>query len=187
LKDLAAGSPQQEAHRAEGSPLAAYLGCTYANVRTEITPCTAANRGSRGSCCRRMLSPAFPVSSHRSQRLAVPGLPPVPRRAAPAWRADRRSTGRWALNDVGKAMKQSYVRQGPAIMFNQNGTDAEKAINRWWKQHHGLDAARLINGNGRSPCGKSPPVPSSRHRRLAACCPAHPGTSQSFGAIFFDR
>src|ERR1700752_2586835 len=28
-----------------------------------------------------------------------------------------------ALNDVGKAMKQSYVRQGPAIMFNQNGTD----------------------------------------------------------------
>ena len=28
-----------------------------------------------------------------------------------------------ALNDVGKAMKQSYVRQGPAIMFTQNGTD----------------------------------------------------------------
>lgn len=28
-----------------------------------------------------------------------------------------------ALDDVGKAMKQSYVRQGPAIMFNQNGTD----------------------------------------------------------------
>lgn len=28
-----------------------------------------------------------------------------------------------AINDVGKAMKQSYVRQGPAIMFNQNGTD----------------------------------------------------------------
>ena len=28
-----------------------------------------------------------------------------------------------ALNDVGKAMKQSYVRQGPAIMFNRNGTD----------------------------------------------------------------
>jgi UbiD family decarboxylase len=28
-----------------------------------------------------------------------------------------------ALNDVGKAMKQSYVRQGPAIMFNQNGTN----------------------------------------------------------------
>jgi UbiD family decarboxylase len=28
-----------------------------------------------------------------------------------------------ALNDVGKAMKQSYVRQGPAIMFNQNGAD----------------------------------------------------------------
>ena len=28
-----------------------------------------------------------------------------------------------ALNDVGKAMKQSYVRQGPAIMFNKNGTD----------------------------------------------------------------
>jgi hypothetical protein len=28
-----------------------------------------------------------------------------------------------ALNDVGKAMKQSYVRQGPAIMFNQSGTD----------------------------------------------------------------
>ena len=28
-----------------------------------------------------------------------------------------------ALNDVGKAMKQSYVRQGPALMFNQNGTD----------------------------------------------------------------
>jgi 2,5-furandicarboxylate decarboxylase 1 len=27
------------------------------------------------------------------------------------------------LSDVGKAMKQSYVRQGPAIMFNQNGTD----------------------------------------------------------------
>jgi 4-hydroxy-3-polyprenylbenzoate decarboxylase/2,5-furandicarboxylate decarboxylase 1 len=24
-----------------------------------------------------------------------------------------------ALNDVGKAMKQSYVRQGPAIMLNQ--------------------------------------------------------------------
>jgi 2,5-furandicarboxylate decarboxylase 1 len=28
-----------------------------------------------------------------------------------------------ALNDVGKAMKQSYVRQGPAIMFTRNGTD----------------------------------------------------------------
>ncbi len=28
-----------------------------------------------------------------------------------------------ALNDVGKAMKHSYVRQGPAIMFNRNGTD----------------------------------------------------------------
>jgi 4-hydroxy-3-polyprenylbenzoate decarboxylase/2,5-furandicarboxylate decarboxylase 1 len=28
-----------------------------------------------------------------------------------------------ALNDVGKAMKQSYVRQGPAIMFKENGTD----------------------------------------------------------------
>src|SRR5262249_34528370 len=28
-----------------------------------------------------------------------------------------------ALADVGKAMKQSYVRQGPALMFNQNGTD----------------------------------------------------------------
>src|SRR6202012_1390769 len=28
-----------------------------------------------------------------------------------------------ALNDVGKAMKQSYVRNGPAIMFNNNGTE----------------------------------------------------------------
>ena len=28
-----------------------------------------------------------------------------------------------ALNDVGKEMKQNYVRQGPALMFNQNGTD----------------------------------------------------------------
>jgi UbiD family decarboxylase len=28
-----------------------------------------------------------------------------------------------ALNDVGKALKQSYARQGPAMMFNQNGTD----------------------------------------------------------------
>jgi 2,5-furandicarboxylate decarboxylase 1 len=28
-----------------------------------------------------------------------------------------------ALNDVGKALKQSYVQQGPAMMFNQNGTD----------------------------------------------------------------
>ena len=28
-----------------------------------------------------------------------------------------------ALNDVGKAMKQAYVRGGPAIMFNDNGTD----------------------------------------------------------------
>ena len=27
------------------------------------------------------------------------------------------------LNDVGKAMKQAYVRNGPAIMFNNNGTD----------------------------------------------------------------
>jgi 2,5-furandicarboxylate decarboxylase 1 len=27
------------------------------------------------------------------------------------------------LNDVGKAMKQSYVRQGPAIMFTKNGTE----------------------------------------------------------------
>lgn len=26
------------------------------------------------------------------------------------------------LNDVGKAMKQSYARQGPALRFNQNGT-----------------------------------------------------------------
>ena len=28
-----------------------------------------------------------------------------------------------ALNDVGKAMKQSYARQGPALMFKDNGTD----------------------------------------------------------------
>src|SRR3954451_8496440 len=28
-----------------------------------------------------------------------------------------------ALTDVGKAMKQSYRRQGPGIVFNQNGTD----------------------------------------------------------------
>src|SRR3984885_3850238 len=28
-----------------------------------------------------------------------------------------------ALNDVGKAMKQAYVRNGPALMFNNNGTD----------------------------------------------------------------
>ena len=28
-----------------------------------------------------------------------------------------------ALDDVGKALKQSYVRQGPAMMFNRNGTD----------------------------------------------------------------
>jgi 4-hydroxy-3-polyprenylbenzoate decarboxylase/2,5-furandicarboxylate decarboxylase 1 len=28
-----------------------------------------------------------------------------------------------ALNDVGKALKQSYVRQGPALQFNHNGTD----------------------------------------------------------------
>jgi len=28
-----------------------------------------------------------------------------------------------ALNDVGKALKQSYVRAGPAMMFNNNGTD----------------------------------------------------------------
>src|SRR3984957_20692212 len=27
-----------------------------------------------------------------------------------------------ALNDVGKAMKQAYARNGPAIMFNNNGT-----------------------------------------------------------------
>lgn len=27
------------------------------------------------------------------------------------------------LNDVGKAMKQSYVRNGSTIMFNNNGTD----------------------------------------------------------------
>src|SRR5262249_30451785 len=29
-----------------------------------------------------------------------------------------------ARNPVRKAMKQSYVRQGPALMFNQNGTDS---------------------------------------------------------------
>ena len=34
-----------------------------------------------------------------------------------------------ALNDVGKAMKQSYVRQGPAIMFNQNVTVASADSN----------------------------------------------------------
>ena len=28
-----------------------------------------------------------------------------------------------ALTDVGKAMKQSYARQGPALQFNENGTD----------------------------------------------------------------
>ena len=28
-----------------------------------------------------------------------------------------------AINDVGKAMKQSYARQGPAIMFTRNGSD----------------------------------------------------------------
>ena len=28
-----------------------------------------------------------------------------------------------ALTDVGKAMKQSYRRQGPGIVFNQNGTE----------------------------------------------------------------
>src|SRR5579871_3043438 len=28
-----------------------------------------------------------------------------------------------AINDVGKAMKQSYARQGQAIMFNRNGSE----------------------------------------------------------------
>src|ERR1044071_2549236 len=28
-----------------------------------------------------------------------------------------------ALTDVGKAMKQSYKRQGPGLMFNKTGTD----------------------------------------------------------------
>src|SRR5262245_25811392 len=28
-----------------------------------------------------------------------------------------------AMTDIGKAMKQSYVRQGPAILFNGTGTD----------------------------------------------------------------
>src|SRR5262249_50307680 len=28
-----------------------------------------------------------------------------------------------ALTDIGKAMKQSYLRQGPGLVFNRNGTD----------------------------------------------------------------
>ena len=63
-----------------------YLGCTYANVRTEITPWTAANRAAEvaavGGCCARRF-PIPPIG-------AKPGLPPVPRRAAPARRAHRR-------------------------------------------------------------------------------------------------
>ena len=31
-----------------------------------------------------------------------------------------------ALNDVGKAMKQSSVRQGPALMFNHDGYASRK-------------------------------------------------------------
>ena len=52
---------------------------------------------------------------------AVSGFPPVSRRAPPAGRVvdvDRPI----ALNDVGKALKQGY-QQGPALMFNDNGTD----------------------------------------------------------------
>jgi 4-hydroxy-3-polyprenylbenzoate decarboxylase/2,5-furandicarboxylate decarboxylase 1 len=69
-----------------------------------------------------MLSPAFSRFLHRSQRLAVPGLRQfldVLRQHGELIDVNRPV----ALNDVGKAMKQSYVRQGPAIMFNQNGTD----------------------------------------------------------------
>ena len=53
---------------------------------------------------------------------ALSGFSPVPRCTAPAWGLIDVNRP-VSLNDVGKAMKQSYVRQGPAIMFNQNGTD----------------------------------------------------------------
>jgi 2,5-furandicarboxylate decarboxylase 1 len=76
-----------------------------------------------------------------------------------------------ALNDVGKAMKQAYVRGGPAIMFNNNGTDyplvagiystREKALlafeadedTIFEKVLHGLDnpIAPVMTANG-APC-----------------------------------
>jgi hypothetical protein len=43
--------------------------------------------------------------------------------------------------------KRGLVEGGPrqvAILA------AEKAINRWWKLRHALDAARVMGGNGRS-------------------------------------
>src|SRR5580700_9059774 len=57
-----------------------------------------------------------------NEQNAVRRLPPIPRCAAPAWRVDRHQPpGR--LERHRKAMKQAYVRNGPAIMFNNNGTD----------------------------------------------------------------
>ena len=45
-----------------------------------------------------------------------------------------------ALNDVGKAMKQSYVRQGPALMFKEGGIAsccfAPNICDRNWLGNH---------------------------------------------------
>ena len=43
-----------------------------------------------------------------------------------------------ALTDVGKAMKQSYKRQGPGVVFNKNGTEFPLVCGVYSSRKHAL-------------------------------------------------
>src|SRR5262245_693135 len=79
------------------------------------------------------LSPRAQAVEHRGVRYEI--------KIAPG-----RSQWTWVVHTSPKSRQGSV--EGPrrvAILA------AEKAINRWWKQRHGLDGARVLTGNGRWP------------------------------------
>src|SRR5687767_12980229 len=70
------------------------------------------------------------------------------------------------LNDVGKAMKHSYVRQGPALMFKQNGTDFPLVLGVYSTRRKALialeaDETTIIEKLQRALNAPVPPVMSS--------------------------
>src|SRR5262249_59579525 len=70
-----------------------------------------------------------------------------------------------ALSDVGKALKQSNMRQGPALMFKQNGTEFPLVGGVYSTRSKALLAFEAMNDNifdkvvaGLAPRGPPPPL-----------------------------
>ena len=65
--------------------------------------------------------------------------------------------------------------------------EALKAINRWWKQRHGSDAARTIRANGGSRRNRAIPSSLCQGPLANAAIPHHKGTLSTLSEITIGR